>query len=141
METKKRPLAMRCTQEQFDSIKDRIPCEKIDIQSFNKYPYLSYYDFKNYVSNTNLVNIKEVHETFNADIFLEAFGGEVEKIWKHTEIQYRMYNGRWTDCNNDEVEYRVKPSFNSADYNKEIEALQEKAKLNGMKAVVTFEKL
>jgi len=80
----KRPIAMRCTQEQFESIKDRIIYNIDYIGDFNSFPYLT----NEY--NINLVNIgntsntygREIHEIFDADIFLEACGVEVEKVWK-----------------------------------------------------------
>jgi len=43
----------------------------------------------------------------------------------------------WIDCIGDR-KYRLKPQPN---YDKEIEALQQKAKENGMKVIIKFEKL
>jgi hypothetical protein len=135
----KRPIAMRCTREQFESIKDRLPYEIIEIDDFEEYNYLvnnyGYEDFK--IGNTNFLADREIHETFNADIFLEACEEEVGKVWKGSEMQWKRGNGLWENCFL-ENEYRLKPQPN---YSQEIEALQQKAKENGMKAVITFEKL
>jgi hypothetical protein len=51
-------------------------------------------------------------------------------------FQYQIY-GRWVDVPNQDS-IRIKPT---PDYSTEIEALNKKANENGMKAVITFEKL
>jgi len=135
-----RPIAMKCTQEQFDSIKDKI--EASNIESFVKYPYVCnfYYNKKELVTNTGipykLMEKHEVYETFDANIFLQACDIEAEKVWKGSELQIDWGNG-WLDCR-DDVEYRLKPKPN---YQKEIEALQQKAKENGMNVIINFEKI
>lgn len=50
---------------------------------------------------------------------------------------YSQYHKIWKDCNPQNL-FRIKPS---PDYSKEIEALQNKAKENGQKVTVKFEKL
>jgi len=135
----KRPLAMKCTQKQFDSIKDRLVYDECDIDDFSKYPYISnfYHKTDDKIGNTKwLDNYKEIHETFNADIFLEACGVEVEKVWKGTDMQFKMAS-EWVNCDWIQ-EFRFKPQPN---HSIEIEALQQKAKENGMKVVINFEKL
>jgi len=141
----KRPIAMRCTQEQFDSIKDRINLPVNDTQfNLKQYPYLTndyYAQSCTGLGTHDKILIKigaEIHETFNADIFLEACGVEVEKVWKGSEIQYR-HNEEcvWRDFEGN-AEFRLKPQPN---YDKEIEALQQKAKENGMSVTINFEKL
>jgi len=137
----KRPIAMKCTQEQFDSIKDRIPVEIKSLTSFNECPYLvTDFNYDALVSNiqVSIPYYKETYETFNADIFLEACGVEVEKVWKSSEMQFRTIDGEWFDVPNKNLEYRLKPK---PDYSKEIEALQQKAKENGMSVIIKFEKL
>ena len=52
-------------------------------------------------------------------------------------IQYLYSSREWRDCFHQE-QYRIKPT---PDYSKEIEALQAKAKENGMSVTVNFEKL
>jgi len=142
----KREIAMRCTQEQFDSIKDRINLPINDSMfDLKQYPYLTnnfFYDNCQGLGTLPKSFIKketEIHETFNADIFLEACGEEeVEKVWKGSELQFKNKDGEWIDCTLEKHEFRLKPQPN---YSQEIEALQQKAKENGMKAVITFEKL
>jgi len=139
----KRPLAMRATQEQFDSIKDKLVYD--NVSDFKKYSYLCnfYYDKIEVVTNTGIPQLvkgnHEIHETFNADIFLEACGIEVEKVWRSNELEY--YDDprdKWTQLGDGSSKIRIKPQPN---YDKEIEALQQKAKENGMKVIINFEKL
>jgi len=135
-----RPIAMKCTREQFDSIKDRI--EASNIESFVEYPYICnfYYNKKELVTNTKIpykiASEHEIHETFDANIFLQACDIEVEKVFKGKELQFKNKLGEWMDCG--DHEYRLKPQSN---YQKEIEALQQKAKENGMKVIINFEKI
>jgi len=134
-----RKIAMRCTQEQFDSIKDRIKYK--DIASFGEYPYLTNHNSSyktGTITNTNVSFLSEVYETFDAEIFLKACDSwEDEKIWSGNEMEYRDNRGIWYKCK-PYKEYRLKPQ---PDYSKEIEALQLKAKENGMKCVINFEKI
>jgi len=135
-----RKIAMRCTQEQFDSIKDRItyPMELLKFE--NPWIYLTNdYLKKKIVSTSAETEGREVYETFDAEIFLKACDSwEEEKIWKGEELEVRRVGeGYWRDANND-WEVRIKPQPN---YDKEIEALQLKAKENGMKCVINFEKI
>jgi len=134
----KRAIAMRCTQEQFDSIKDRIELSIKSVTDFKEYPYLINFGDKKYISNIDKSNYwdnfwkqnPKIFETFNADIFLEACGVEVEK-----PIMQIFSCGVWVDYAG---KYRLKQQPN---YEKEIEALQQKAKENGMKCIINFEKL
>lgn len=85
MKTEYRRIAMRCTQEQFDSIKDRIPLPIIDIFSFDDSNYLvTSYDGDKEVSNIKGGNAKnfnrEVYETFDGELFLDCCGREKEVI-------------------------------------------------------------
>lgn len=139
-------IAMKMTQEEFDSIKDLLDKKTINsVGNFNKYPYLSNYNG----SHLSLNSINkygfyyvwrlnpEVYENFDRDIFLKACDIEVDKVWKASELQYYI-DGKWTDCRAKNLIYRLKPQ---PDYSKEIESLQDRAKENGMKATITFEKL
>jgi len=136
-----RPIAMKCTQEEFDSIKDKLTYDEYDIDDFKSYPYVSnfYHKTDGKIGNTKWMdNYKEIHETFDANIFLEACDIEVEKVWKREELQFRNIGSLvWYDCLVD-GEYRLKPKPN---YQKEIEALQQKAKENGMNVIINFEKI
>jgi len=122
---------MKCTQEQFESIKDRLPKTTFLITEFLEDCYLALLGDGS-ITNGRITNPKgyTIIETFNADIFLEACGVEVEKV------EYQVWVcDEWKDT---ELIIRLKPQPN---YSQEIEALQTKAKENGMKAVITFEKL
>jgi len=123
-----RKIAMRCTQEQFDSIKDRIKSPIKNLVSWDKNTSL----VKNF-NNMNIVYNTEcnfVYEIFDAETFLKACDS-----WED-EVKYEIFAcGRWIDA---EYKVRIKPQ---PDYSKEIEALQLKAKENGMKCVINFEKI
>ncbi len=61
---------------------------------------------------------------------------KLSEIEEDEEEVWQVWNGRnWDDL---KYKCRLKPKPN---YGQEIQALQEKAKENGMRAVVTFEKL
>jgi len=66
-----RKISMRCTQEQFDSIKDRIKMPVECIDSFNDYPFLTNcYRNGRAVSNTKDLNWEAQYlQTFDAEIF------------------------------------------------------------------------
>jgi len=140
----KRPIAMRMTPEQFESIKDRIKLPTFSLEQLDVFPvFVNYTSGRYSISNVSenlakeLEAGKEYHEKFNADIFLEACGVEVEKVWKSEEMQTLSSDGIWIDCIGGR-KYRLKPQ---PDYSKEIEALQPKAKENGMSVIIKFEKL
>lgn len=126
-----RKIAMRCTQEQFESIKDRIKCEIYNLGNFKEFPYLinDYFDSVTNISTTGNKK-REVYETFDAKIFLMACDS-----WEE-EVKYEVYiNNEWHETT---YPIRIKLQPN---YSKEIEALQLKAKENGMKCVINFEKI
>lgn len=81
-----RPIAMRCTKEQFDAIKPKLTNLLRSITGFTKYTYLTNnLNGKNYdVSNTHECNKREynreVYEEWNEEIFLKACGIEVETL-------------------------------------------------------------
>jgi hypothetical protein len=53
MKTQYKHIAMRCTQEQFDSVKDKIDLPFVEIYSFKDYFYLTNeYNNKKVVGNT-----------------------------------------------------------------------------------------
>jgi len=136
----KRPLAMKCNQEQFDSIKDRLKNIQ-DLDSSAPFIYLiNDFDPSDIpsVGYYTAMDHHEIHETFNADIFLEACGVEVEKVWDSEELEYSMDGENWIGLEFTGIKYRIKPQPN---YSIEIEALQQKAKENGMKVIINFEKL
>jgi hypothetical protein len=84
-----------------------------------------------------LSDYREVIETFDAEYFLDCCGREKpDVIFKGADMQYRCGDKNvWINCS-DEVEYRITPKPN---LNKDIEALQEKAKSLGLKVTVIIE--
>jgi hypothetical protein len=113
----KKAIAMKCTQEQFDAVKDKlVGCTINSIDSFEEFEYLT----NNYGNSpfkliSNISNLwkedfeREVHETWNEEIFLNACGIEIERIFKGSELQYKV-SDKWRDCHNGNLEYRLKPA-------------------------------
>jgi len=93
MKTEFKPIAMRCTEEQFNELKPRL--EKIGeigalIGSFKKYNYLSnnyneklYFDF---ICN-GWDKEHEYISVFNADLFLQCCGVELEETFTLTKSE------------------------------------------------------
>ena len=148
MKTQYKPIAMRCTQEQFESIRDRINLPIQNAYNFKDYRYLTnYFSSRNLVSNINLAHGivgngivgREIIETFNAEYFLDCCGREKpdeEVVFKGYEIEYRCnVNDKWYDCNsNFEFRLKTKPNLDA-----DIAALQEKAKELGIKITILIE--
>ena len=91
----KKAIAMKCTQEQWDLIKGRIPKDRIySVTSFEKYPWI-FVDKTKQISNIKegeyweetWKRVKVVHETFNAKIFLDACGIDCEPKYSITKLQ------------------------------------------------------
>lgn len=116
----KRAIAMKCNQEQWDAVKGKlVGCEinEFNIDSFLQYKYLvNDYEEKEFnIGNTMMHKKREVHETWNEQIFLEACG--IETVFKGSELQ--LWTGiKWLNCR-EENKYRLKP-----DYSKEIVSLE-----------------
>lgn len=143
MKTQYKPIAMRCTQEHFESIIYRINLPIKDIGCFVEHPYLTNNFYaENVVSNVGYTNAsvkREIIGTFDAEYFLDCCGREKpeeEVIFKGSEMEYRYnVNDEWTGCK-DSNEYRLKPKPN---LDADIAALQQKAKELGIKITITFE--
>ena len=143
MKTQYKPIAMRCTQEQFESIKGKINLPIDKVQSFVVHPYLTNNFYaENVVSNVGYTNgsvKREIIETFDAEYFLDCCGREKpdeEVIFKGSEMEYRWdENSKWEHCNSN-LEYRLKPKPN---LDKDIAALQEKAKELGINITILIE--
>lgn len=78
-----KPIAMRCTQEQYETVKDEIVKRggKIkSIRNWNSFPYLTNningvsFEFGNTYDDWRLIYHRTVYETFDRNIFLEACG-------------------------------------------------------------------
>jgi len=112
----KRPITIKCNQEQFDSVKDRL------------YKLEEYKESIGFVGETKLLtnrflgdensfatfNLSFYHEDYlpvgdwNEEIFLNACGIEAERIFKGSELQYKTFHhSEWNDCSC--YEYRLKP--------------------------------
>lgn len=78
----KKAIAMKCSQKDWDSIKDKLEGKYEHIDSFDECKYLTniFTGEKNCVSNISKTDkfgirlCEEIHETFNAKIFLNACG-------------------------------------------------------------------
>lgn len=82
MKTQYRPIAMRCTQEQFNSIRDRIPLPIVRITEFGQGTYLTNnYHGDSLVSNVHEELISNYHNkifnTFDGELFLDCCGREI----------------------------------------------------------------
>jgi len=146
MKTQYKPLAMKCTQEQFDSIKDMIPLPIEKITFFLRCNYLVNNLGGNKVVSNIMENDKhgycrEVLEHFDGKYFIECCGVEVledvsEQIWKGSELQMRFPDDtEWLNLE-DDVEYRIKPKPSIVN---DIEALQRKAKELGINITILIE--
>jgi hypothetical protein len=124
-----RAIAMRATQEDWDSVKDLVKGESM--LSFENAHYLvtNFFGKLGRVTNVNAKNAydRQVYETFDRSIFLDALDIVEEKIWKGTEMQVRInpYT-EWIDAGC-KLEYRLKP------INPEIKQLKELADKLGYK--------
>jgi len=90
MKPKIEKIAMKCTQKEYDTIKDKLKINGIlvkSVTSFKKYPYLINFDYQNTLSNISddrklwsfWDENPEIHENFNAQIFLKACGIDIEE--------------------------------------------------------------
>ncbi len=117
---------MKCNQEQFDAVKEKLNGMYRMIGRFEIHPYLitNHFEGEKHISNTQQptrLEGYEAYEIWNEQIFLEACG--IEKIFKGRELQYWCPDRLdWVNCVS-HSKYRLKPN-NTA----EIEAL-EKQKL------------
>ncbi len=115
----KKAIAMKCTREQFDAIKDKLVDMEIrQILSFYDNPYLvNNYNGKgceiisNSVKSFSELYGREIHETWNEEIFLNACGIETERIFKGSELQFKSsLKGEWFDCDLESYRFRLKPA-------------------------------
>ena len=91
----KKAIAMKCSQKDWDLIKSRFDVEQINsITSFLKYPYLTNIE-SNKIDNIDRTATwrtwrekeLQIHETFNAKIFLNACGIDCEPEYSITKLQ------------------------------------------------------
>lgn len=84
MKTKFTPIAMRCTQEQFEAIKPKLKGKDTTIWCFVKYPYLcNNFDNKKMITNISKKNATfkayKLYKTWDEATFLRACGIEVDE--------------------------------------------------------------
>lgn len=128
METKFTPIAMRCTQEQFDAIIPKLKGLEIeDIKPFTDCKYLvnnlggEAKVISNFRGYAKICFDREVHEEWNEEIFLKACGietdslekqlqkaeAEVKRLKKEIEEENRPKVGDWVkDTNNVILKYQ-----------------------------------
>lgn len=114
------PIAMKCTQEQFDSIMPKLKgCKIGSMDNFEEMPYLINYrnseknSITNYLREDKSVNGMVVHEEWNEELFLKACGiedctleqqlekakAEVKRLEKEIENN-KIKFGDWVTHNN-----------------------------------------
>jgi len=94
------PLAMKCSQKDWDSIKGRLEGYRKSMEEFIEGHYLTNYfcGTENNIANiTQIIYNEEIHETFNAKIFLNACVIDCD-VYEITKEQIIILN---TDGNND----------------------------------------
>ncbi len=125
----KKALAMKCTQEQWDSIKGSIPEDRIySVTSFEKYPWI-FVDKTKQISNIKegeywketWKRVKVAHETFNAKIFLDACGIDCEPKYSITKLQLTQLLKNNEEGNEQLVSADLRAWFPDA-FKKELEA-------------------
>jgi len=99
------PIAMKCTKDQFESIKpilNEFGCVIEEISNnFIKYPYLVNNNFEknNHITNhlSYKSNNRKYKETFNAETFLKACGIVSEPLYQLTakEVVHAYENPQW----------------------------------------------
>lgn len=88
----KRPIAMKCTEKQFNAIKPKLVNKEIlDIKFYPGTYLVNDYDYCGKISTlqSKFDHYKECFEEWNEKIFLEACGIETEKTFSITESQIK----------------------------------------------------
>lgn len=114
-------ISMKCTQEQFKSIKPKlIGLEDFSNNDFENFPYLTSPLNKNHwVNNHNkstMVKTREVFETWDEKVFLEACGIETKPSIK--EVKEYFKNAKEVECLGDKKKYNIE-NFNCFYYHDE----------------------
>src|SRR3972149_5669033 len=96
--TMKKAIAMKCNKEQFEAVKGKLPKDKVAcISDFETCIYLTnnlggyLITISNIVGRDKHDRDREIHETWNEKVFLEACGIETTfTITKETILKYEM---------------------------------------------------
>jgi hypothetical protein len=103
------PIAMKCTQEQFDAIRPKlVNCEITHVDDFKIYNYLT--NYLNSLPKTGNTSTpkdfnRKVHETWNEKVFLEACG--IETTPTIEEVKEYFKDADTIKCISDEKEYII----------------------------------
>lgn len=128
--TKLTPAIKAWIKEEFDS--DFYNEDSVDTY----FCYPNFNDFNGYKIGYHLDCLNPEYVEVSEVEFLAEFGKP--KIWNGSQLQIREVGSlKWKDSIKN-LEYRIKPT---SAYFDEIEALQAKAKENGMSVTINFEKL
>lgn len=129
----KRAIAMKCNQENWDAIKDKlVGCDTLVSRDFETHMLLTNNwndDFKciaNHDRCHSNMDECEIHETWNEQVFLEACGIETEKIFYGSELQF--WTGyKWGNCY-EFNKYRLRPDYSAeiAELERQIQILKNK---------------
>ena len=99
----KKAIAMACTEEQWQSIKPKLEYLNPTIGNFNKLGHLTnyFYGKENHIGNVYSYVAgdykREIHETWNEKVFLEACGIETEPEYVITESQIKRLHTQAKD--------------------------------------------
>lgn len=107
----KKAIAMRCSQEQFDAIEPKLVGQEIELSvhsGFEDFPYLTnpYKGIATHVGNYKIPDtLRDVYETWNEKVFLEACG--IVVFPTHEEIEEQFKNAETIQCLDDNDEYII----------------------------------
>lgn len=139
----KKAIAMKCNKEQFESIREKLVgfhFKNVNLGNGDFYLVNNFLAKDNHLAAMRLrvFEKRQYYEKWDENIFLDACGIEPTMYARDYEYFHKTHQ-RWEILTNkySETLLRLKPTH---DYSKEIESLQDKAKENGMKAIITFEK-
>jgi hypothetical protein len=127
-----RAIAMKTTRQDWDSVKDLVK-EYEEIASFKNFPYLvtNYRGILGLVSNNDSghkdIYHRQIYETFDRAIFLEALDIVEEKIFDRNNLEIK-----YAGCDN-WLEYSGSSQFRLKPINPELKQLQELADKLGYK--------
>lgn len=113
----KKAIAMRCTSEQYETIKPKLNKLNKEIGGFGCLPYLTNFIFGR---ENNIGNVfesckgdynREVFETWNEKVFLEACGIETEPEYVITERQLKQLYEQGNHYTKSDIDYLFPDAF------------------------------
>lgn len=131
----KKAISMRCSQDQFDTVKPKLKGLKFDTAFREwslRYPYLTNFYDNELVNigfrNLDYVTKKTVHEEWNEKVFLEACGIEINNIPTLEEVKEYFKDAKTVQCTNDLDEYEL-------DFSRKLECLKDSIRLSDQKDI------